>query len=51
MWWKARHEHVIPLLGITTDFDHTISIVTPWMVNGDALNYVQDPNIDPRPLV
>ncbi|KAL4078967.1 kinase-like domain-containing protein [Scleroderma yunnanense] len=48
---KLRHKHILPLLGITTDFDLTASIVTPWMEKGNAHDYVQDRAIDPRPLI
>ena len=51
VWWNLAHENVVELLGITTNFDHTISIVSPLIPRGDALRYVQDPNVDPRPLV
>ena len=51
IWSKLCHEHVLPFLGITTDLDLTISIVTPWMEKGNASEYVQDSDIDPRPLV
>ncbi|KAG6326255.1 hypothetical protein ID866_12834, partial [Astraeus odoratus] len=51
IWSKLRHENVVPLLGITTNLDGTISLVTEWMPHGNAHNYVQDPFIDPRPLL
>jgi len=51
VWSKLDHENVIKLLGVTTAFDRTISIVSPLMSRGDAYDYVQDPNVDPRPLV
>ncbi|KIM61201.1 hypothetical protein SCLCIDRAFT_50108, partial [Scleroderma citrinum Foug A] len=51
IWSKLRHDHVLPLLGITTDFDRTVSFVTPWMAKGHGYNYVQDKAIDPRPLI
>ncbi|KAI6101175.1 kinase-like domain-containing protein [Pisolithus sp. B1] len=50
LWSKLHHENILPLLGITTDFDSTMSIVSPWMERGDARRYVQDIAIDPRPL-
>ena len=50
-WSNLAHENVVELLRITTNFDHTISIVSPLMSRGDAFCYVQDPNVDPRPLV
>lgn len=51
LWSKLHHENILPLLGITTDFDFTMSIVSPWMERGDARRYVQDITIDPRPLI
>ncbi|KAG6330883.1 hypothetical protein ID866_8208 [Astraeus odoratus] len=51
LWSKLRHENVLPLIGITTKFDLTISIVSQWMEKGNAHDYVQDTTIDPRPLV
>ena len=50
-WSKLSHQNVLPLHGITTDFDDAISMVSTWMDNGDAHHYVQNPEIDPRPLV
>ncbi|KIM61268.1 hypothetical protein SCLCIDRAFT_912632 [Scleroderma citrinum Foug A] len=50
-WWNLAHENVAELLGITANFDHTISIVSPLIPRGDAFRYVQDPNVDPRPLI
>lgn len=46
---QLRHKNILPLLGITTTFDKTISIVSPWM-DRNAHEYVQDTAIDPRPL-
>ncbi|KAG6330634.1 hypothetical protein ID866_8457 [Astraeus odoratus] len=51
VWSKLRHENILPLLGIATKFDRTISLVTEWMPLGNAHDYVQDRSIDPRPLV
>ena len=51
VWWNLTHDNVVKLLGITINFGHTISIVSPLMSRGDAFRYVQDPNVDPRPLV
>lgn len=50
-WSKLSHHNVLPLVGITTDFDHTISMVSEWMDNGNARRYVQNPEVDPRPLL
>ncbi|KAI6151690.1 hypothetical protein BKA82DRAFT_3949481, partial [Pisolithus tinctorius] len=51
MWSRLAHENILPLLGITTEFDSTVSIISPWMQNGNAHNYVQDTTVDPRPLI
>lgn len=51
VWSKLRHENIIELLGITTAFDNTISIVSPLMSRGNAFDYVQNLDVDPRPLV
>ena len=51
VWRNLAHENVVKLLGITINFGHTISIVSPLMSRGDAFRYVQNPNVDPRPLV
>lgn len=51
LWSKLIHPNVLPLLGITTKFDSTISIVSKWMSNGTAHDYVQNPEVDPRPLL
>ncbi|KAI6040074.1 kinase-like domain-containing protein [Pisolithus marmoratus] len=51
LWSKLRHENVIQVLGITTEFDLTVSIVSHWMEKGNAYTYVQNTDIDPRPLM
>ncbi|KAI6141609.1 kinase-like domain-containing protein [Pisolithus tinctorius] len=51
LWSKLIHPNVLPLLGITTKFDSTISIISKWMSNGNAHDYVQDLKVDPRPLL
>ncbi|KAI6044492.1 kinase-like domain-containing protein [Pisolithus marmoratus] len=51
LWSKLRHPNIVPVLGITTDFDLTVSIVSHWMEGGNAYTYVQNTAIDPRPLV
>ncbi|KAG6332173.1 hypothetical protein ID866_6912 [Astraeus odoratus] len=51
IWSKLSHANVLPLMGITTDFDKTLSIVSQWMAAGNAHDYVQDKDVDPRPLI
>ncbi|KIM68087.1 hypothetical protein SCLCIDRAFT_106259 [Scleroderma citrinum Foug A] len=51
VWSKLDHDNVIKLLGITTSFDDTISIVSPLMSRGNAFDHVKNPDVDPRPLI
>ena len=51
LWSGLHHENIIPLLGIITTFDHTVTFVSKWIEPKNALEYVQDDEIDPRPLV
>ncbi|KAG6333029.1 hypothetical protein ID866_6064 [Astraeus odoratus] len=51
LWSKLNHENVVCMLGISTDFGSTISIVSDWLALGDAHTYVQDRDNDPRPLL
>ncbi|KAI6000342.1 kinase-like domain-containing protein [Pisolithus orientalis] len=48
---KLRHENVVRMLGISTEFDSTVSIISEWMPLGDAHAYIQDTTNDPRPLL
>ncbi|KAG6331707.1 hypothetical protein ID866_7380 [Astraeus odoratus] len=50
-WSKLHHDNILPLLGITTKFDQTISFVSPWIENGNAHDYVRNKSVDPRPLI
>ncbi|KAI6010923.1 kinase-like domain-containing protein [Pisolithus orientalis] len=51
LWSKLRHENIIPVLGITTEIDLTVSIVSPWMEKGNAHIYVKNKAINPCPLM
>ncbi|KIM63831.1 hypothetical protein SCLCIDRAFT_1170360, partial [Scleroderma citrinum Foug A] len=51
VWSKLCHANILPLLGITTQFDSTVSIVSRWMEKGNAHDYVRDSQNDPRPLI
>lgn len=51
LWHKLDHENIIPVLGITTEFDSTLSIVSPWMEKGNAHDYVKDVTNDPCSLM
>ena len=44
------HPNIHHLFGIIGTFDFPISMVAEW-AGQHALDYVRDPDIDPRPLV
>ncbi|KIM53495.1 hypothetical protein SCLCIDRAFT_31840 [Scleroderma citrinum Foug A] len=50
-WSKLAHANVLPLIGITTQFDLTVSVISLWKEKGDARHYVMDKSVDPRPLI
>ena len=50
IWSLLEHDNVLPLLGVTT-FDNGLSTVTELIIEGNAHNYVQDPEVEPGPLV
>ncbi|KAI6010019.1 kinase-like domain-containing protein, partial [Pisolithus marmoratus] len=51
IWSKLHHENVVRMLGISTEFDSTVSIISEWMPLGNAHTYVQNTANDPRPLL
>ncbi|KAG6331160.1 hypothetical protein ID866_7926 [Astraeus odoratus] len=51
VWSELSHQNVLPYFGITTQLNFTVSLVSQWMYNGNAHDYVQDVTVDPRPLV
>ncbi|KAG6329485.1 hypothetical protein ID866_9604 [Astraeus odoratus] len=50
-WSKLRHINIVLVLGVVTKFDYSVSMVCEWVPNGNAHDYVQNKDIDPRPLV
>ncbi|KIM60296.1 hypothetical protein SCLCIDRAFT_959669 [Scleroderma citrinum Foug A] len=50
IWSLLEHDNVLPLLGVTT-FDNGLSTVTELIIEGNAHNYVQDPEVEPGPLL
>ncbi|KIM61182.1 hypothetical protein SCLCIDRAFT_122637 [Scleroderma citrinum Foug A] len=51
-WSKLKHENVLPLIGITMQYQMNVSVVSPWMEKGTARHHVQDePSVDPCPLI
>ncbi|KAG6329484.1 hypothetical protein ID866_9605, partial [Astraeus odoratus] len=50
-WSRLQHNNIVLVLGVVTKFDYSVSIVCEWVPNGNAHDYVQDKDIDPRPLL
>lgn len=40
MWKRINHENILPLLGTAENFGRHISLVSPWMDNGDLIHYM-----------
>ncbi|KAL4079173.1 kinase-like domain-containing protein [Scleroderma citrinum] len=51
LWSKLDHDHIVPVFGVITKFDFSVSIAYAWMPKGNAYDYVQNKDIDPRPLL
>ncbi|KAG6329229.1 hypothetical protein ID866_9859, partial [Astraeus odoratus] len=51
LWSKLQHENIVPVFGIVTKFDFAVSVVYKWIPTGSAYDYVQNTDIDPRPLL
>jgi len=41
IWQGLKHENVLPLLGITSDFGRYMSFVSPWLENGSLIQYLE----------
>ncbi|KAL4069224.1 kinase-like domain-containing protein [Scleroderma citrinum] len=50
LWSKLCHENIASLCGFTI-FDASIALVSPWQERGNAHDYVQKSDVDPRPLL
>jgi hypothetical protein len=40
LWTQLRHENVLPVLGVCTDVEEMLSLVTPWVELGSATQFV-----------
>ncbi|KDQ18340.1 hypothetical protein BOTBODRAFT_103976, partial [Botryobasidium botryosum FD-172 SS1] len=46
LWKQLNHQYILPFLGLYTSEDATY-MISPWMDNGDAFNYViRHPEVD-----
>ncbi|KIM67971.1 hypothetical protein SCLCIDRAFT_1190452, partial [Scleroderma citrinum Foug A] len=50
-WTTLQHSNVVSVFGVVTKFEFTVSIISEWIPEGNAYDYVQDLNNDPRPLL
>jgi len=42
IWSMLSHDHVLPFLGTdTTLFQHSLSLILPWMDNGNVMDYFE----------
>ncbi|KAL4064743.1 kinase-like domain-containing protein [Scleroderma yunnanense] len=51
VWSKLSHKNIAPLCGFTITSDGSVSLVSPWQDRGNAHDYVQNSDVDPRPLL
>ncbi|KAG1859313.1 kinase-like domain-containing protein [Suillus subalutaceus] len=41
LWQRLEHQHILPLYGITGNFDVVPALVSPWMENGSLQQYLK----------
>lgn len=47
LWHQLRHENILPLYGISQKFDNLTATISPWMNNGNIMEYLERvPNAD-----
>ena len=51
IWPLLDHKNVLPFLGIIMESNNTVSTVAERMAGGNAFDYVQNPGVNPAPLV
>ena len=53
VWRLPRHENICPFYGVCFDvFPSGLTIVTPWMDNGDLQSYLEDhPQVNKQEMV
>lgn len=52
VWGQLRHPNVVPFLGIyyLNEAREQVCLVSPWMKNGNLVNYLKNKPSAPRPL-
>ncbi|KAL4062619.1 kinase-like domain-containing protein [Scleroderma yunnanense] len=51
VWTQLHHENVVPVFGVATTVNFSISLISDWMDMGNAIDHVQRREVDPRPLL
>ncbi|KAJ3967961.1 kinase-like domain-containing protein [Lentinula raphanica] len=47
LWMQLKHPNILPFLGVNTElFAPSFCIVSPWMSNGDIINYSRDSSLN-----
>jgi len=41
VWRRLRHPHILPLLGVVSDFGPYESMVCPWLENGSIAKHLE----------
>ena len=51
IWSSLRHPNILPLLGFVMDYEVYPALVTEWMENGTAMDYLRKhPDLDILPM-
>ncbi|KAG6328431.1 hypothetical protein ID866_10658 [Astraeus odoratus] len=51
LWSELRHTNLVRVFGLVTKLDFAVSIILAYIPKGNAFDYVQNKDIDPRPIV
>lgn len=41
LWRQLRHRHLLEFIGVCVDVFHSPAIVSPWLENGNVLQFVK----------
>jgi len=40
-WKHLRHPNILPLLGVTLNFEHRFALVSEWMEHGNVNEFIE----------